>query len=67
MKYAEDHGWRFRISNGHAWGRLYCPKGDSAGCSISVNSTPRRPEDHAKHIRALVGKCGHSKPERKAP
>jgi len=25
LKYSEKHGWRVEMSNGHAWGKIYCP------------------------------------------
>ena len=59
VKYAEERGWRFVKCTSHAWGRIYCPRGDRDGCSMSVNSTPKNPENHAKRIRAAVDGCGH--------
>jgi len=59
VRYAESLGWRVVLSNGHAWGRLYCPSGTRDGCIISVWSTPRCPENHARHIRTKVDSCPH--------
>ncbi len=59
VQYAEQLGWRVEISNGHAWGRLYCPRSSREGCIISVWSTPRVPENHARHIRKAVDSCPH--------
>ena len=60
VEYAELLGWLVKMSNGHAWGRLFCPNGGRAGCIISVWSTPRSPENHAKHIRREVDACPHA-------
>ena len=51
VQYAEQLGWRVVMSNGHAWGRLFCPHSTRDGCIISVWSTPRNPENHARHTR----------------
>ena len=66
VRYAEQLGWRVVLSNGHAWGRLFCPRSSREGCIISVWSTPRVPENHARHIRKAVDSCPHrivDKPE----
>jgi len=60
VQYAEQIGWRVQISNGHAWGRLFCPHASRMGCIISVWSTPRSADNHARHIRKQVDKCDHS-------
>jgi hypothetical protein len=59
VKLAEDKGWRYMHSNGHAWGRLFCPSGQRGGCIISVWSTPHDTFDHARQIRRRVTKCPH--------
>jgi hypothetical protein len=59
IQYAEGLGWRVVLSKGHAWGRLYCPASTRAGCIISVWSTPRVPENHARHIRNKIDSCPH--------
>lgn len=59
IKYAEALGWRVEMSNGHAWGRLFCPMSSREGCIISVWSTPRVPENHARQIRRAVDSCPH--------
>ena len=59
VQFAEDHGWRYVHSRGHAWARLFCPRGARGGCIISVWSTPRHPFTHAQYIRREVGKCPH--------
>jgi hypothetical protein len=59
VRYAEQLGWSVTISNGHAWGRLYCPFSSREGCIISVWSTPRSPDNHARQIRKAVDSCEH--------
>lgn len=59
IAYAETVGWRVEISNGHAWGRLYCPERSREGCKLSIWSTPRNLENHARHIRREVDMCPH--------
>jgi len=64
VAYALARGWRFVEPGGsaHAWGRLYCPLQSRDGHTISVWSTPRSPQDHAKDIRRDVDTCPHSLP-----
>jgi len=57
--YAESLGWRVAVSSGHAWGRLFCPQSTREGCIICVWSTPKVPENHARHIRSKVDSCPH--------
>lgn len=59
VQYAEQRGWRVEMSSGHAWGRLYCPKSTREGCIVSVWSTPRVPENHARQIRKAIDTCPH--------
>jgi hypothetical protein len=59
VSYAESLGWRVEISGGYAWGRLFCPQATQKGCIVSVWSTPRVPENHARHIRREVDSCPH--------
>jgi hypothetical protein len=59
VQYAETLSWRLILSGGHAWGRLLCPQSTREGCIISVWSTPRKPEDHARQIRSKVDCCHH--------
>ena len=56
---AESLGWHVKVSNGHAWGRLYCPEVSREGCIISVWSTPRSAENHARHIVREIEMCPH--------
>ncbi|RYY26086.1 MAG: hypothetical protein EOP62_11435 [Sphingomonadales bacterium] len=57
--YAEALGWRWRKGSGHCWGRLKCDEADRGGCQISVFSTPRNSEDHARGILRSLKKCPH--------
>jgi hypothetical protein len=57
--YAEWNGWRFVKTKGHGWCRLLCPSGTREGCQISVWSTPRNPEGHARAIRRGIDRCEH--------
>lgn len=59
MRYAEELGWRVELSNGHAWGRMFCPWASRGGCIISVWSTPRSEDNHARQIRNRVDGCPH--------
>jgi len=63
VAHAELNGWRVVMSNGHAWGRLYCTFADREGCIISVWSTPRNAENHARDILRAAGRCPHKEPE----
>jgi hypothetical protein len=59
IRYAEALGWEVDISPGHAWGHLYCPFANRAGCRLSIWSTPRNPENHARQLRRDVDRCPH--------
>jgi hypothetical protein len=59
IQYAESLGWDVLMSNGHCWGFLLCPGHTRDGCRIGVYSTPRSPENHARHIRRDVDLCPH--------
>jgi hypothetical protein len=56
LKYAEEHGWSFTMSRGHAFGRIWCGHGHRR-CQMSIWSTPRNPEKHARAIRRKVDHC----------
>ncbi|OGT32527.1 MAG: hypothetical protein A3C44_02135 [Gammaproteobacteria bacterium RIFCSPHIGHO2_02_FULL_39_13] len=58
---AEKNGWVYKKTSGsaHAWGRLFCSLRTQDGCILSIWSTPRSNEVHAKQIRARVKKCPH--------
>lgn len=59
--YAETKGWRYHETgrSAHAWGRLLCPLRSREGCSMSIWSTPRSVDVHAKQICNRVDKCPH--------
>jgi len=59
IRYAESRGWCVEMSQGHAWGRLLCPQSSREGCIVSVWSTPRKPENHARHIWREIDLCPH--------
>lgn len=59
VAYAESVGWRLEMSKGHAWGHLLCPRHSRDGCMVSVWSTPRNGENHARGIRRAVDRCTH--------
>jgi hypothetical protein len=59
IRYAESLGWRVVMSDGHAFCRILCPLETPDGHIVSVWSTPRVPEDHARHIRRKVDRCDH--------
>ena len=59
ISYAESRGWNVISSKGHAWGRIFCPEHSQSGCIISVWSTPRVPENHAKQIVRIIDACPH--------
>lgn len=63
VAYAEASGWRVVPISGHAWGRLYFRWADRDGCMVSVWSTPRNAENHAKAIRRDVARCPHGQAE----
>jgi hypothetical protein len=59
IRYAESRGWRVRLSDGHAWGHLYCPQRTRNGCIVGVYSTPRNRENHARQLRRVIDLCPH--------
>jgi len=54
---AEERDWRVVMTKGHGWARLLCPYRDRTGCQISVYSTPKKPESHARQILRLISNC----------
>jgi len=58
---AIELGWRLKDpgNSAHAWGFLYCPAESRSGCKISIWSTPRVPENHAKQLAKVIQKCEH--------
>lgn len=59
VSYAVSLGWRLEMSSGHAWGFLLCPWSTREGCKVTVYSTPRNPENHARHLTRGVDRCPH--------
>lgn len=59
VRHAESLGWRVFMSQGHAWGHLLCPLTTRDGCRVSVWSTPRNPENHARQIQREIDLCPH--------
>jgi len=61
VEYAVSKGWRVEDAgnSSHAWARLKCPETSREGCMISIWSTPRVPENHARQIIRAVDKCPH--------
>ena len=61
IKYAESKGWRYQATgnSAHAWGRLLCPLTNREGHAISIWSTPRSAENHARQIKHVVDACEH--------
>ena len=66
VQYAENKGWRYREvgKSAHAWGRLLCPLIKREGCSLSIWSTPRNINDHARQIIRRVDSCPHQEKEK---
>jgi hypothetical protein len=56
LKYAEECGWSFAKSKGHAYGRIRCSFGHG-DCQMWIWSTPKNPEKHARRIRKTVDAC----------
>lgn len=61
LAYARRNGWTVIKSTGgsaHAWGVMRC----SGDCpQVSIYSTPRVPENHARALRRAVDRCPHQK------
>ena len=60
VAFAEAKDWSWRKAHGHAWARLLCPRHDREGCQVSVWSTPKSPENHAKALVRAVKNCPHA-------
>jgi replicative superfamily II helicase len=56
---AENEGWTWQKVKGHAWGQILCAHHDRDGCRISIWSTPKNAENHAKQVRRAVNRCPH--------
>ena len=61
IRYAGEKGWQYVPAgkSSHAWGRLKCPESSRDGCILSVWSTPKSSENHARQIRRGVDSCNH--------
>jgi hypothetical protein len=61
VKHAESLHWRLVKASAHAhsWGYLLSPQ-TRMGCELTVYSTPRVPENHAKDIRREVDGRPHT-------
>jgi hypothetical protein len=62
VRYAELKGWQVVERQGHAWGILRCPHNRNdcrcgLFCQISVWSTPKNPEIHARQLRRKIDGC----------
>lgn len=55
---AEAQGWTIQKAGprSHAWGIIYCGYGHRL-CRMSIWSTPRNPQNHARAIRRKVNRC----------
>jgi hypothetical protein len=51
---AERDGWRIQFGGSHAWGFLLCKEMSRTDCRVTVYSTPRNPESHARQISAEI-------------
>lgn len=59
LAYARANRWTVIKSTGgsaHAWGVIRCP-GDCP--QVSIYSTPRVPENHARALQRAVDRCPH--------
>jgi hypothetical protein len=63
VQYAEEKSWKVDKRGGHThvWGILNCPERSQDGHRVSVYSTPRNPQNHARHIKKSVDRCEHKK------
>ena len=61
IRYAESKRWRYYSSehSAHAWGRLLCPLTAREVHSMSIWSTPKSADNHARQIRRNVDACEH--------
>jgi len=63
--YAESKGWRVVERKGHAWGSLRCPHNRDdcrcgQFCQMSIWSTPKNAETHARQLRQKIDGCQYS-------
>lgn len=62
LEHAEEHGWTVKLSKGHSWGQMICPKNNEGCrgggfCLKRIWSTPKKPQNHAKLLKKVVDKC----------
>lgn len=56
LRYCEGSGWEVETTaSGHSWGAARC----GMGCRVSVWSTPKNQDNHARVIRRAADKCPH--------
>ena len=62
IRYAESKHWRYQPTgnSAHAWGRMLCPLATRDGHAMSVWSTPKSAENHARQIIRNVDACEHT-------
>ena len=53
----------YETPSGHRWGYLECGK---CGQQLSVWSTPKSPDNHAKQVRRFMHRHSHDDPEGEA-
>lgn len=55
----ESAGWSVEKSGAraHIWGRAKCPANRRGACSVSVYSTPKSGQNHAKNLRKALRIC----------
>jgi len=55
----ESAGWSVEKSGAraHIWGRAKCPANRRGACSVSVYSTPKSGQNHAKNLRRALRIC----------
>ncbi|CAN5143771.1 hypothetical protein BH20ACT16_BH20ACT16_03690 [soil metagenome] len=52
----EAAGWTVTpTAAGHRWGKAQC----GSGCSASIWSTPKNPQNHANQVRRAARGCPH--------
>ncbi len=61
IEYALQKDWRIveAGSSSHAFCRLFCCEQSREGCIISIWSTPKSKEAHARQIKRVVDNCPH--------
>ena len=57
----EDAGWTVAPNaSGHRWGVARCAESSRSGCQVSIWSTPRSPDNHARQLRRVRDRCIHA-------